>query len=301
MHLIDNPEATPDDLMEFIKGPDFPTRAQILGRVGSRDAYRTGRGSIRMRAVAEIVEGRTNDQIVVTEVPYQTSVDQIARKTAELVERGDIVGLREIRNESAKGKTRLVFELKRDATALVVLNNLFKYTPMQTTFSVNMVALVDGIPRTLNLREALVAYVEHQREVVRRRTEFRLRQGPKKRAHIVEGLLRALDLIDRDHHRHPGQRGPGRGPGAADVGRASSSPRSRPTTSSTCPWHRLTRLARANLEAELAELQAVIAELEAILADEVKLQPGDQGRAECRDTRGVRRGSSSTALVRRSG
>ncbi|MCP5033802.1 MAG: DNA gyrase subunit A, partial [Actinomycetia bacterium] len=197
IHLIDNPEATPDDLMEFIKGPDFPTRAQILGRVGIRDAYRTGRGSIRMRAVAEIVEGRTNDQIVVTEVPYQTSVDQIARKTAELVERGDITGLREIRNESAKGKTRLVFELKRDATALVILNNLYKYTPMQTTFSVNMVALVDGaqVPRTLNLRDALVVYVEHQREVVRRRTEDRLRRA-KARAHILEGLLRALDIID---------------------------------------------------------------------------------------------------------
>ncbi|MEL7159082.1 MAG: DNA gyrase subunit A, partial [Actinomycetota bacterium] len=174
VHLLDNPEATPDDLMQFIKGPDFPTKAQILGRVGIRDAYRTGRGSIRLRAVAEIIENeRGSDQIVVTEVPYQTSVEQIARKAAELVERGDLTGLREIRNESAKGNTRLVFELKRDATALVVLNNLFKYTPMQTTFSVNMVALVDKVPRTLNLRELLVAYVEHQREVIRRRSEYR--------------------------------------------------------------------------------------------------------------------------------
>ncbi len=146
VHLIEHPDATVEDLMGFVKGPDFPTGAQILGRVGIRDAYRTGRGSVRMRAVAEIVEGRTNDQIVVTEVPYQTSVDQIARKTAELVEKGDLVGIREIRNESAKGKLKLVFELKRDATALVVLNNLFKYTPMQSTFSVNMVALVDGHP-----------------------------------------------------------------------------------------------------------------------------------------------------------
>ncbi len=129
VHLIDNPEATPDDLMEFVKGPDFPTGAQILGRVGIRDAYRTGRGSIRMRAVAEIVEGKTNDSIVVTEVPYQVSVEQIARKTAELVERGDLAGIREIRNESAKGKLQLVFELKRDATALVVLEQPLQVHP----------------------------------------------------------------------------------------------------------------------------------------------------------------------------
>ncbi len=274
IHLIDNPEATPDDLMQFIKGPDFPTRAQILGRVGIRDAYRTGRGSVRMRAVAEIVEGgssrgSTSDQIVVTEVPYQTSVDQIARKTAELVERGDLAGLREIRNESAKGKTRLVFELKRDANSLVVLNNLYKYTPMQTSFSVNMVALVDGIPRTLNLREVLVAYVEHQQEVVRRRTEFRL-QKAKARAHIVEGLLKALDLIDQiiaairasDDRAEAREKLMGEGFEFSEV---------QANHILDMQLARLTRLARSALEDELAELAETITYLESILADPAML------------------------------
>ena len=217
VHLIDHPEATSDDLMQFVHGPDFPTRAQILGRVGIRDAYRTGRGSIRLRAVAEIQEGRTNDRIVVTEIPYQVSVEQIERKVAELVERGELAGIRAINNESAKGQTRLVFELKRDATALVVLNNLYKHTPMQTSFGVNMVALVDGIPRTLNLRDALVAYVDHQLEVVRRRSQYRLEKA-QRRAHIVEGLLKALDMIDAIIACHPGQRGSPRGQGTADGG-----------------------------------------------------------------------------------
>jgi len=270
IHLIDNSDSTVEDLMEFVKGPDFPTHAQILGRVGIRDAYRTGRGSIRMRAVAEIVEGKTSDQIVVTEVPYQTSVDQIARKTAELVERGDITGLREIRNESAKGKTRLVFDLKRDATALVVLNNLYKFTPMQTTFSANMVALVDGIPRTLNLRDALVAYVEHQREVVRRRTEDRLRRALA-RAHILEGLLRALDMIDEiiTAIRASEDRGEARN---RLMGERFEFSEAQANHILDMTLARLTRLARAALQEEYDDLQTRIAELEAILADDAKLR-----------------------------
>jgi DNA gyrase subunit A len=269
IHLLDNPDATPDDLMEFVKGPDFPTKAQILGRVGIRDAYRTGRGSIRMRAVAEIVEGKTNDQIVVTEVPYQTSVEQIARKAAELVERGDLDGLREIRNESAKGNTRLVIELKRDANSLVVLNNLFKYTPMQTTFSVNMVALVDGIPRTLNLREVLVAYVEHQRDVVRRRSEFRLEKA-NARAHIVEGLLRALDLIDEiiAAIRASEDRGEAR---QRLMGEGFEFSEAQANFILDMQLGRLTRLARIELETELGDLRQTIEYLEGILADQVLL------------------------------
>ncbi len=269
IHLLDNPEATPDDLMEFIKGPDFPTKAQILGRVGIRDAYRTGRGSVRMRAVAEIIEGKTSDQIIVTEVPYQTSVDQIARKAAELVERGDLDGLREIRNESAKGNTRLVFELKRDANSLVVLNNLYKYTPMQTTFSVNMVALVDGIPRTLNLREVLVAYVEHQREVIRRRSEFRL-QKANARAHIVEGLLRALDLIDEiiAAIRASEDRGEAR---QRLMGEGFEFSEAQANFILDMQLGRLTRLARIELETELGELRETIEYLEGLLADQVLL------------------------------
>ncbi len=269
IHLLDNPDSTPDELMEFVKGPDFPTKAQILGRVGIRDAYRTGRGSVRMRAVAEIIEGKTNDQIIVTEVPYQTSVDQIARKTAELVERGDIVGLREIRNESAKGNTRLVFELKRDANSLVVLNNLYKYTPMQTTFSVNMVALVDGIPRTLNLREMLVAYVEHQREVVRRRSEYRLAKA-QDRAHIVEGLLRALDLIDEiiAAIRASEDRGEAR---QRLMGEGFEFSEAQANFILDMQLGRLTRLARIELETELETLQETIAYLEALLANQTLL------------------------------
>ncbi len=269
VHLIDNELATVDDLMGFVKGPDFPTGAQVLGRVGIRDAYRTGRGSIRMRAVAEIVDGKTNDQIVVTEVPYQTSVDQIARKTAELVEKGDLTGIREIRNESAKGKLRLVFELKRDATALVVLNNLYKHTPMQTSFGVNMVALVDDVPRTLNLLDALRCYVDHQRDVVTRRSQFRLDKA-NARAHILEGLIRALDMIDAIIATI-----------RASEDRADARDRlmNDPFAFSEVQANyildmnlgRLTRLARIEIDTELEGKRAEIAELEAILGDRVKL------------------------------
>ncbi len=265
IHLLDNEAATIDDLMEFVKGPDFPTKGQILGRVGIHDAYHTGRGSVRMRAVAEIVEGKTTDQIIVTEVPYQVSVEQIARKAAEMVERGDLTGIREIRNESAKGKLRLVFDLKRDATAMVVLNNLYKFTPMQTSFGVNMVALVDEVPRTLNLKQLLEAYVEHQRDVITRRTRERLRKA-NARAHILEGLIRARDVLDEI---------------IATI-RASDSRADARTALESAPFEfssdqaeailamtlgRLTRLARVELEEELTEKQALIAEFEAILAD----------------------------------
>ncbi len=196
LHLIDHPDATPDDLMQFVKAPDFPTGALILGQAGARDVYRTGRGSIKMRAVAEIDEGRKGEQrIVITEVPYQTSVEVIGTKIAELVNDRKIEGIRDVRNESAGDSVRLVVELKRDANSQVVLNQLYKHTPMQSNFAVHMLALVDGVPRLLNLREALRVYVEHQVVVITRRTEFRLRKA-RDRAHIVEGLLRALDAID---------------------------------------------------------------------------------------------------------
>jgi len=270
IHLMDHPEATIEDLSTIIKGPDFPTKAEILGRVGIRDAYHTGRGSVRLRAKAEIVERRNGDQIVVNEVPYQVSVEQIARKAAELVNKGDLVGIRDIRNESAKGVTRLVFDLKRDATALVVLNNLFKYTPMQTTFSVNMVALVDGIPRTLNLREMLVAYIEHQREVVRRRTEYRLARA-KARAHILEGLLRALDMIDRiiAAIRASENRSEARQRLMSDEFEFSQQQADHILDMTLA---RLTRLARSEIEAEYQQKLEEISELEAILADEVRLR-----------------------------
>src|SRR6476646_6196253 len=183
IHVLDNPDAKPNDLMRFVKGPDFPTGALILGRDGIKDAYRTGRGSIKMRAVTDIDEGRRGEgRIVVTEVPYQTSVEVIGQKIAELVNDRRIEGIRDVRNESAGDDTRLVVELRRDATPNVVLNQLSKHTPMQTSFAANMLALVDGVPRLLPINAVLKHYVNHQIEVVTRRTQFRLRKA-KEREH----------------------------------------------------------------------------------------------------------------------
>jgi DNA gyrase subunit A len=265
IHVIEHPEATPDDLMHFIKGPDFPTGGFILGRAGIMDAYRTGRGSIRMRARAEIEESKRGTFIVVTAIPYQTSINSITTRIKELVEAREVDGIADLNNASAQGKTRLEIKLKRDANANVVLNNLYKHTPLQTSFGVNMVALVDGIPRTLNLAQVLVAYVEHQREVVRRRTEFRLDKR-RKRAHIVEGLIKALDMIDAIIALIRG---------SEDRAEATAGLLAAPFEFSEeqaahildMTLVRLTRLGRANLEEELAELRQAITELEAILAD----------------------------------
>ena len=270
VHLIDHPDATIEDLMQFVKGPDFPTGGTIMGRAGILDAYRTGRGSVKMRAKAEIVEGPRGEQIVVTEIPYQTSVQAIEQKAAELVNAREIEGIRAIRNGSAKGKIELVFELKKDAPALVILNNLYKHTPMQTSFPVNMVALVDGVPRTLSLRDALVHYVEHQREIIRRRSEHRLRKAAA-RAHIVEGLLRAIDMIDAIIAAIRA---------SEDKGAAREALRADPFSFSEeqtehildMPLSRLTRLGRTNLDDELAELRLTITGLEAILADDQVLR-----------------------------
>src|SRR5438270_3703787 len=188
LHLIDHPEATPDDLMAFVKGPDFPTGGYILGRAGIMDAYRTGRGSIRMRAKAEIVEGKNNSvEIHVTELPYQTSVSAISLKIKELVDSRQLDGIRDLNDLSSGIDTKFVIYLKRDANANVVLNNLYKSTPLQTSFGVNMVALVGGVPRTLDLKQAIDAYIDHQVEVIRRRSEFRL-DNAQKRAHVVQRL-----------------------------------------------------------------------------------------------------------------
>ncbi len=269
VHLIDNPDATVEDLVKFVRGPDFPTGGIIMGRGGIMDAYRTGRGSIRLRGVAEIVEGRNADQVVITEIPYQTSVEQIAEKAAELVERRELEGIRDIRNESAKGKTRLVFDLKRDASGLVVLNNLYKHTPLQINYAVNTVALVDGVPRTLNLRDALRHYIAHQVEVIRRRSEYRLAKD-RARAHLVEGLLRAIEMIDAIIAMIRA---------SEDRGSATAALQAEPFLFSErqaeyildMQLSRLTRLGRTNLEEELGKLRLSITELEAILADESKL------------------------------
>jgi len=270
LHLIDNPEATPDDLMAFVTGPDFPTGGYILGRGGIMDAYRTGRGSIKMRARCEIVEGRTSTEIIVSELPYQVSVSTVATKVADLVDSRQLDGIKDIKNLSAEGITKLVIYLKRDANANVVLNNLYKHTPLQTNFPVNMVALVDGIPRTLNLQQALSAYIAHQVEVITRRSQSRLRKA-QDRAHIVEGLIKALDMIDAIITLIRG---------SEDRAAARTGLMAAPFEFSEIQANhildmqlvRLTRLGRAALDAELAELRETIAELEAILGDPAKLR-----------------------------
>ncbi|WP_370461628.1 intein-containing DNA gyrase subunit A [Micromonospora sp. Llam0] len=198
---LENPEVdeatTLEALIEIVKGPDFPTAGLIVGTTPIQDAYRTGRGSIRMRAVVEVEEdkkGRTS--LVVTELPYQVNPDNLAERVAELIKEGKIGGIADIRDESS-GRTgmRLVLVLKRDAVAKVVLNNLYKHTQLQETFGANMLALVDGVPRTLNLAQFIRFYVEHQIDVIRRRTAYRLRKA-EERAHILRGLVKALDMLD---------------------------------------------------------------------------------------------------------
>lgn len=197
IYIIDNPEATVQDLTKIVKGPDFPTGGVIFDDGGIAQAYGTGRGSITMRAVADIEEDKKGrERIIITEVPYQTNKSTLVEKIAELVKEKRIVGISDLRDESAKEEVRIVIELKKDAYANKILNQLYKMTPMQTAFHVNMLALVDGIqPRILNLEMVLRHYLDHRKVVVRRRTEFEL-QKAKDRAHILEGLRIALDQID---------------------------------------------------------------------------------------------------------
>jgi DNA gyrase subunit A len=198
--VLKNPEIVGEELIEelikIVKGPDFPTGAQILGRRGIEDAYRTGRGSITMRAVVSVEEIQNRNCLVVTELPYQVNPDNLALKIAELVKEGKLTGIADIRDETS-GRTgqRLVIVLKRDAVARVVLNNLYKFTQLQDNFGANMLALVDGIPRTLSIDGFITHWVTHQIEVIVRRTQYRLRKA-EERAHILRGYLKALDNLD---------------------------------------------------------------------------------------------------------
>jgi DNA gyrase subunit A len=198
--FLTHPEAQDDELLEAlierIPGPDFPTGALIVGRDGIADAYRTGRGSVRMRAVVEVEEIKGRTALVVTELPYQVNPDSLAEKIAELVKDGRVGGIADIADESSQRTgQRLVITLRRDAVAKVVLNNLYKHTQLQDTFGVNMLAIVDGVPRTLRLDEMVRYYVAHQVDVIVRRTRFQLRQK-RERLHVLEGLLVALDHLD---------------------------------------------------------------------------------------------------------
>ncbi|MDZ7674730.1 MAG: DNA gyrase subunit A [Acidimicrobiales bacterium] len=270
VHLLENPGASVEDLMQYVKGPDFPTGALLMGRQGIIDAYTTGKGTVKLRAKAEIIEGKQRDEIVVTEMPYQTSISATASKIKELVNDKVVDGIAELNDESAKGATKLVVKLKRDAPALVVLNNLYKHTPLQTSYAINMVALVDGVPRTLNLLQTLESYVGHQIEVITRRSEFRLDKA-QKRAHIVEGLLKALDMIDEIIAAIRA---------SADKQAARDALQAEPFEfSETQAEHildmqlsRLTRLGRSDLEEEAAQLRETITELEEILASDEKLR-----------------------------
>ena len=185
-----------NELIKIVKGPDFPTGAQILGRSGIEEAYRTGRGSITMRAVVTVEEIHNRVCLVVTELPYQVNPDNLALRIAELVKEGKLTGIADIRDETS-GRTgqRLVIVLKKDAVARVVLNNLFKYTQLQENFGANMLALVDGVPRTLSLDGFITAWIDHQIEIILRRTKFRLKKA-EERAHILRGYLKALDALD---------------------------------------------------------------------------------------------------------
>jgi len=267
--LLDHPDAPAEELLEAVvarvKGPDFPTAGLIVGRSGIEEAYRTGRGSVRMRAVVQVEEDRKGRQtLVVTELPYQVNPDNLAEKIADLVKDGRLGGIANIQDEtSARIGQRLVIVLKRDAVAKVVLNNLYKHTQLQDTFGVNMLAIVDGVPRTLRLDEMVRYYVAHQVEVIVRRTRYQLRKA-EERAHVLAGLLIALDHLDEVIALI-------RNAESADVARTQLMQRYelseiQATAILDMQLRRLAALERQRIIDEYAELQQRIAGLQAILA-----------------------------------
>jgi DNA gyrase subunit A len=265
--FIDNPDITLDELMDSIKGPDFPTGGIILGKGGIREAYRTGRGRIKVRSRVEIVEHkRGRQQIVVSEIPYMVNKAKLIEKIAELVKDKRVDGISDIRDESDLTKgINIVIDLKKDANANIILNQLYKHTQLQDTFGVIMLALVKGQPRILNLKEVLYYYIEHQKDVIVRRTRFDLKKA-EARAHILEGLRIALDHIDEVINLIRA---------AADAKEAKEQLMSRFGLTDIqaqaildMRLQRLTGLEREKIENEYAELVKLIAELRAILADE---------------------------------
>ena len=265
--LIDNPELSIDELMEYIKGPDFPTGAIIMGRSGIRAAYHTGRGKIIMRARAEIEEEANGRQkIIVTEIPYQVNKARLIEKIAECVKDKRIEGISDLRDESDRAGMRIVIELKRDAIGSVVLNHLYKNTQMQETFGIIMLALVDNKPKILNLKEILEEYIRHQENVITRRTKFELEKA-ENRVHILEGLKIATDNIDevisiiRSSYDDPKERLMARFELSEIQAKAILDMR----------LIRLSGLEREKVEAEINELNIKIAELKGILADEKKI------------------------------
>lgn len=271
LYLINHPDASIADLMKFVKGPDFPTGGLILGRTGINDAYKTGRGSIKMRAKVAIEEGQRNQmRIVVTELPYQASCSAIAGRIQELVDGGVLDGIADVNDNSSGGETNLIITLKRDANSNVVMNNLFKLTTLQTSFPVNMVALVDGVPRVINLRDALQGYVRHQIDVITRRSNYRLTKALD-RGHILEGRLKALNVIDEVIKVIRGSED-GNSAKAALMGKQFGFSERQAIDILDMQLRQLTRLSRIDLETEQKDVQARIKELKAILADDKKLR-----------------------------
>ncbi|MBS1524704.1 MAG: DNA gyrase subunit A [Bacteroidetes bacterium] len=264
--LIDNRDIEVGELMKHVKGPDFPTGGIIYGMEGVRDALETGRGRVVMRARAEIETfGNDRERIIVTEVPYQINKSQMIERTAELVEEKKIEGISAIRDESNREGIRIVYEIKRDANAAIVLNNLFKYTALQTSFSVNNIALVHGRPMLLNLRDLIHHFVEHRHEVVIRRTKFELAEA-EKRAHILEGLLIALDHLDEVIQLIRSSNTPEEARDGLMERFGLSEIQARAILDMTL--RRLTGLERDKIKDEYAELMKQIEYLRSVLADE---------------------------------
>lgn len=269
--LIDNPQATLDDLLEHVKGPDFPTGGIVYGKESLRNAYATGRGGVVTRGIAEIVEGTKSGRqsIVISEIPYGLNKASLIEKIADLYKEKKIAGLTEIRDESARGDVRIVIDLKKDAYPKKLLNQLYKLTPLQQSFHFNMLALIDGIqPRVLGLADILSEHIKHRQIVVRRRTEFELRKA-KDRAHILEGLKIALDHIDEVIKTI-------RASQTTDEAQENLIKKFKLSELQAkailaMQLRTLAGLERQKIEDELAELVKLIAELEAILADEAKI------------------------------
>ena len=269
-HFLDNPESTPEELMRFVKGPDFPTGAVVMGKQGIKDMYETGRGSIKVRAVAHIEEGSAGrSKIVVTELPYQVNKARVAEKIAELANAGRLKEVADVRDESNKEGMRLVIYTKRAANPQVVLNQLYRHTQLQDNFGAIMLALVDNVPRTLNLAELIGYYVDHQVDVVTRRTQYELRRA-EERDHIVQGLLIALQNLDEVIKIIRGSKD-------ADEARTKLMTTFKLSEIQAnhildMPLRRLTRLAREELEQEHKDLLAKIKRLKTLLKDPKKIR-----------------------------
>ncbi|MEK4125378.1 DNA gyrase subunit A [Anoxybacillus sp. FSL W8-0382] len=269
LELMKDPDMTIAELMEYLPGPDFPTGAQIIGRGGIRKAYETGRGSITLRAKAEIEQKENGKEvIIVRELPYQVNKAKLIEKIAELVREKKIDGITDLRDESDRSGMRIVIEVRRDVSAHVVLNNLYKQTALQTSFGINMLALVDGQPKVLNLKQCLQHYLEHQKVVIRRRTQFELNKA-EARAHILEGLRIALDHLDEVIELI-------RQSATVDVAKEGLMTKFQLSEKQAqaildMRLQRLTGLEREKIEQEYAELLGLIARLKAILADEQKV------------------------------